>query len=66
MQRWWVAAVLLLTAPSLSSALVQAYSVEPVKASWSGKADPDPDGSFGDTILNSPVRLDAERVHDPD
>jgi hypothetical protein len=31
-------------------ALMQAYSVEPVKAAWSGKADPRPDYGVSQTV----------------
>ena len=34
------AAALMLLLPALAAALVQAYSVAPIRASWSGKAHP--------------------------
>ncbi len=41
MRRLFMLAVLVLMTPNVVSALVQAYSVVPVKAVWSGLADPE-------------------------
>jgi hypothetical protein len=51
--------VLLLTAPSLSSAFVQAYSVEPVKASWSGKVRGDENHPVSQTVTCCWDQLDS-------
>jgi hypothetical protein len=53
-----IGAILLLLFTTAAFALVSAYSIAPVKSSWSGMADPDPgeggvSGRNGDIILNS-------------